>query len=155
MKKCIQLLVLSTVFLLVSCSVENVEKQNIQEKIDVTNGTSQKLLEVSYNGHVNTADIEWLKEELNVEETIFGVKNKVIWVVNSPQSIEAITELLLFSDDIISVKEVSIGLSAAREGDFVKEYDDKEYDDKADEENSGQTNKVDTKRDGTTDSDEE
>ena len=157
MKNFIQLAVLLVVFLTFSCSVENVNEQSFQEKKDVENSTSQKLLEVSYKENVKAIEIEWLKEELNVEEIFSIANNELIFQVNSNQSIEAITELLLFSDNIISVKEINKALLVAREGDYVKDDENvldnekEEGDDSASEESK----KDDTLGDGTTDSDEE
>ncbi|MGB1269596.1 MAG: hypothetical protein ACPG45_07635 [Flavobacteriaceae bacterium] len=156
MKNFIQLAVLLVVFLTFSCSVENVNEQSFQEKMDVENSTSQKLLEVSYKENVKAIEIEWLKEELNVEEIISIANNELIFQVNSNQSIEAITELLLFSDNIISVKEINKALLVAREGDYVKD-DENENENEKEEGDDGSDTMKDgyTKGDGTTDSDEE
>ena len=57
MKNFIQVLVLSTIFLFISCSVEKDEFSSYEKKNIIIEKT-YKALEVSHNGTIKTTDIE-------------------------------------------------------------------------------------------------
>ena len=119
MKNFIQVLVLSTIFLFISCSVEKDEFSSYEKKNIIIEKT-YKALEVSHNGTIKTTDIEWLKAELNVQQTISLTKNKLVWLMYNRLSIADINELILFADEVSSVKEVN----AIELDNYIKAVDD-------------------------------
>jgi hypothetical protein len=147
MKNFIKSLMLFTILLFISCSVEK-EELSSHEKRDVIIEKTYKSLEVSHTGTIETADVEWLKSELNVQQTVLLTKNKSVWLMYNNQTIADINELLLFTDEIFEVKEIhttDLETYLSRDGDTVGDGDTD-----SDVERDG-----DTVGDGDTDSDVE